>query len=121
MVNRRILSTVALVALLGTSGVLHFVKPQPFVSIVPLSLPKPALLVAVSGAAELGCAALIARPRTRKFGGIAAAAVFAAVFPANVSMALRSGDRPPWYQLMSWLRLPLQWPLITWALSVADH
>jgi hypothetical protein len=33
-------------------------------------------------------------------------------------MALRSGRRPPWYRLIAWGRLPLQIPLVLWALRV---
>ena len=110
-----------LVALLTTSGVLHLVRPGPFVSIVPRSLPRRAELVAISGAAELVCAALLAHPAGRAIGGPASAALFAAVFPANVSMALRSGSRPLWYRVLLWARLPLQIPLVTWSLRIGRH
>jgi uncharacterized membrane protein len=109
---------VLLIVLLTTSGVMHFVKPGPFVSIVPKALPHKAELVAISGAAELACAAMLAHPAARKIGGPITAALFAAVFPANVSMTLRSGSRPPWYRAVLWLRLPLQIPLVLWALRV---
>ena len=98
---------------------LHFVAPAPFRSIVPRSLPEPGLLVAVSGVAELAVAGLLVAPRTRRIGGWSAAALFVAVFPANLSMALRSTNRPAWYRAGSWARLPLQVPLIVWALRVA--
>lgn len=104
-----------LIALLGGSGVLHFVHPAPFVAIVPKMLPAPLALVYASGAVELLSAGLMSAPRTRAIGGILGAALLAGVFPANVSMALRSGNRPPVYQAISWLRLPLQLPLVKWA------
>jgi uncharacterized membrane protein len=107
-----------LIALLTTSGVLHFLRPAPFVSIVPRRLPHKAGLVAISGAGELVCAALLAHPAGRRLGGIASALLFAAVFPAHVPMALRSGSRPPWFRVALWLRLPLQIPLVLWALRV---
>ncbi len=112
----------SLVALLTASGVLHFVRPEPFVVIVPRSLPWKSELVAISGAAELVCAGLLAHPVTRPAGGMAAAALFAAVFPANVSMALRSGRRPTWYRVLAWARLPLQVPLIlgAWRVGRSD-
>jgi uncharacterized membrane protein len=107
-----------LIALLTASGVMHFVRPGPFISIVPKALPRKAELVAISGAAELLCAGMLAHPASRRFGGPITAAVFAAVFPANVSMVLRSGSRPVWYRAVLWLRLPLQIPLMLWALRV---
>lgn len=105
-----------LIVLLASSGVLHFLLPAPFVAIVPRSLPHPDELVAISGAAELLCAGLLAHPSARRLGGPASAALFAAVFPANVSMALRSGSRPWWFRVIAWVRLPLQIPLIVGAL-----
>ena len=108
-----------LIVLLTSSGVLHFVRPAPFVATVPRSLPHPEELVAISGAAELLCAGLLAHPSARRFGGPASAALFAAVFPANVSMALRSGSRPWWFRVIAWARLPVQIPLIVGALRVS--
>lgn len=115
--------SLALAGLLGGAGVLHFLRPRPFVGIVPRSLPRPEALVAASGAAEIGCAVLLAVPATRRVGGWASAALFAAVFPANVSMALRStargSRRPTWYRVTAWARLPLQAPLVVGALRIA--
>ena len=109
-------STAFLIVLLGGSGVLHFVRPAPFVGIVPKSLGHQKELVYLSGGAELVGAALMAAPRTRRLGGLFSAGLLAGVFPANVSMALRSGRRPPWYRVIAWGRLPLQLPLVLWAL-----
>ncbi len=114
-----------LITILTTSGVLHFLQPGPFVSIVPKMLPKRRELVAISGAAELLCAGLLAVPRTRSVGGPLTAALFAAVLPANVSMALRSESRPGWYRVLLWVRLPLQIPLVLWSIRIgreaAEH
>lgn len=108
-------STGFLIALLGGSGVLHFVRPGPFVAIVPRTLPAPLQLVYASGAVELLGAGLMAAPRTRRAGGMLAAALLVAVFPANVSMAVDSVRRPPLYRALAWARLPLQIPLVRWA------
>ena len=100
-------------------SVLHVVAPQPFDRIVPRVLPgSPRTWTYLSGAAELTCAALLANPRTRKVGGYATAATFVAVFPANIQAAI--DERPPEpLGIAMWLRLPLQIPLIRWALRVA--
>ncbi|MGO1227912.1 MAG: DoxX family protein, partial [Brachybacterium sp.] len=77
-----------LATLLGGAGILHLARPEPFDSIVPPALPGPARTYTyASGVAELGIAGLLAVPRTRRLGGIAAAALFVAVFPANLQMA----------------------------------
>lgn len=108
----------ALSVLLTVTGVLHFVAPSGFESIVPRVLGPPAFWVRASGAAELGCAALLAVPSTRRWGGWATAALFVAVFPANVTMALQSLDGRG-SVLVAFGRLPLQVPLVLWAVHVA--
>lgn len=115
MSSRPTPSTAFLILLLGGSGVLHFVRPGPFVSIVPKMLPRKKELVYLSGVGELLGAALMAHPRTRRAGGVFSAGLLAVVFPANVSMALRSGRRPVRDRVIAWVRLPLQAPLIRWA------
>lgn len=121
MTRRARLSLCGLCLLMGGSGVLHFVAPAPYRRIVPAPLrPHAHAAVAVSGICELICAALLAIPRTRRFGAYATAAVLVAVFPANIQMALDTrgadADVSPLVAIAAWLRLPLQYPLIRWAL-----
>ncbi|MEV4279747.1 DoxX family protein [Actinoplanes xinjiangensis] len=109
-----------LAGLLATTGVLHFVAPKPFDGIVPGSLPgSPRTWTYLSGAAELAIAAAVTHPRTRRAGALAAAALFVAVFPANVKMAVDWRHAPPAKRAIAFGRLPLQAPLIAWALRVA--
>ncbi len=114
-------STLLMIALLGGSGALHLIRPDPFVTIVPRSMPAAKELVYLSGVAELACAALMGMPVTRRWGGSLAAALLVAVFPANVSMALQARGRPPWYRIAAWARLPLQAPLVAWAWRAGRH
>jgi uncharacterized membrane protein len=112
-------TALGLAALLGTAGVAHFVKPEFFDEIVPHALPRPARAwTYVSGVAELACAVAVARPSTRRLGGLAAAAVFVGVFPANIQMAVDWRSRPAREQAAAYARLPLQIPLVLWALRV---
>lgn len=123
MVRHRIGPARSLAGMLAATGVLHFVAPTQFDAIVPRALPGPCRRwTYLSGAAELGVAAAVAAPRTRRCGGLAAAALFVAVFPANLQMALTWRDRPLPYRVAAWGRLPLQIPLIAWALRASrDH
>ena len=106
-------------AVLGTAGVMHFVRPAFFDEIVPHKLPfPPRVWTYVSGVAELACAAAVARPATRKAGGLASAFVFVAVFPANIQMAVDWRERPARDRAAAYGRLPLQLPLVLWALGV---
>lgn len=108
------------VVLLG-AGVLHVVVPRPFASIVPRQLGDPLPWVYVSGVAEIACGAGLASLRTRPAAALATAVLFVAVFPANVQMAvtaLHSDTASTMGQVVAVLRLPLQVPLVLWALGV---
>jgi uncharacterized membrane protein len=108
-----------LAALLTTTGVAHLAVPAPFDAIVPRSLPgTPRFWTVASGVAELVVAAAVAVPRTRRLGAAAAAGLFVGVFPANVKMARDWSHRSPAARAVVWGRLPLQIPLVAWALAV---
>jgi uncharacterized membrane protein len=112
-------SAYALATLLAVAATTHFALPGPYDAIVPRLLPGPARAwTLASGVAELGCALAIAEPRTRRLGATAAAILFVAVFPANVQMAIDWGSRPLTDRLVAYGRLPLQIPLVIWALRV---
>ena len=99
------------------AGANHFISPAPYVGMMPAALPAPLLLVYVSGVAEmLGGLGLIL-PATRKLAAWGLIALFVAVFPANLNMALNhlplgTMAVPTW---ALWARLPLQVVLIAWA------
>jgi uncharacterized membrane protein len=119
---RRHVPAVALAALLGTSGVLHLRRPGIFRPLIPRSLGNPDPWVLYSGVAELACATALVVPATRRVGGLASAALLVGVFPGNVTMAVRSRpDARSWAgkPAVAWARLPLQVPLVAWAVAVA--
>jgi uncharacterized membrane protein len=112
-------SALALAALLAVAGTTHFAIPHFYDAIVPRRLPgSPRAWTLVSGVAELACAVAVARPRTRRLGATAAAILFVAVFPANIQMAMDWRGRPMPERLVAYGRLPLQIPLVIWALRV---
>jgi uncharacterized membrane protein len=99
------------------AGTLHFLKPKPYVAIVPDALPRKREIVYASGVAEIaGGAGVLAG---RRAAGWWLIATLVAVFPANVNMAVNA-DRfrrvPP---ALLWLRLPVQGLLIAWVWRVA--
>ncbi|MGW4528191.1 DoxX family protein [Amycolatopsis sp. NPDC004378] len=105
---------------LGAMGVLHFAAPKPFDGLIPASLPGSRRAWTYgSGVAELAVGAAVAVPRTRRLGGLAAALLFLGVFPGNVKMAVDARTSPQ--RAVAYARLPLQWPLIAWALKVRDR
>ncbi len=100
-------------------GVLHFVAPKPFDTVVPAELPgSPRFYTYASGVAELGTGALLLAPRTRRLGALAAVALFVSVFPANVNMVRLWRDKPLPMRIGAIARLPLQIPMITQALKI---
>ncbi|OCB07920.1 hypothetical protein A5722_19070 [Mycobacterium vulneris] len=106
-------------ALLLGMGTLHFVAPKPFDSIVPAELPGSARFYTyASGVGELATGALLAVPRTRRLGALAAVALFIAVFPGNLNMVRLWWDKPWPMRIVAIARLPLQIPMITAALRV---
>lgn len=113
-------STRRLVTMLTGIGALHFLAPKPFDDLIPERLPgSPRTWTLLSGVAELACAAAVAMPKTRRKGALATAALFVAVYPGNVKMAVDWRSRPLPYRAVAYGRLPMQVPLVLWALSVA--
>ena len=111
---------VSLSAFLGCAGAMHFVVPKFYDAMIPEPLPgTPRAWTYGSGVAELAVASAVLVPRTRRSGGLAAALMFAAWLPGNIKMALdaRRSDSAA-FRAGTILRLPLQLPLIGWALRV---
>lgn len=108
-----------LAGLLAVSGTLHFTATRSYERIIPPALPYPRALVYASGIAELACAVGLAHPRTRRPSAWASAVLFVAVFPANVQMAIATTGAPLGRRLLTWGRLPLQIPLVWWAVQIA--
>ncbi|SDY50929.1 Uncharacterized membrane protein [Modestobacter sp. DSM 44400] len=110
--------TLGLSALLGGSGVLHLVRPHTYDWLVPPELGPARPWVTGSGVAELGTAALLAVPATRRAGGWAAAALLAAFVPAHLHTFRVVRGRPV-PMAVAVARLPLQVPMVLAALRVA--
>ncbi len=108
-----------LAAFYTVAGILHFVKPENYLRIMPPALPAPLALVLLSGAAEfvLGIAVLFPRTRRRAAWGIVALLI--AVFPANLYMYQRSVEtRGAAYgvaPIVLYWRLWLQAGFVLWA------
>src|SRR5262249_24343244 len=97
------------------AGVLHFVRPDLYVRIMPPYLPWHLELVYLSGLCEVALGVLLLVPRTTTAAAWGLIALLIAVFPANVHMALNAELYPTIRPVLLWLRLPLQGVLIAWA------
>lgn len=112
-------ATYALAGLLAGAGVTHFVLPGFYDRIVPRALPGSSRTWTVlSGVVELGCAVGLLPGRSRRVAATLTAVLFVAVFPANVQMAVDWRHRSLADRLVAYGRLPLQIPLLWWALKV---
>lgn len=108
-------------SMLAFTGTAHFARPKIFDSIVPPQLGNRRFWTYASGAAELGCAALLAVPATRRAGGLCTAALMVAIYPANI-YSVQKFWKSPRARNIALARLPLQIPLIHTALKIAkDH
>ena len=111
-------ASLALAAAFAGSAGVHLVRPRSFESIMPRAIPQEhhTNLIYASGVAELICA--IGLFRRSRWAGPASVGVLAAVFPANLQMALDSGsgrnEGPADNRVLAWARLPLQ-GLMMWA------
>ncbi|MBT9392249.1 DoxX family membrane protein [Hymenobacter sp. NST-14] len=113
--NLKSIGRLVLALLFLNAGLLHFLRPEGFVRIVPPYLPQPLLLVYLSGAAEIAGALGLLVPATRRWAAGGLVALLVAVFPANVYMLQTGGaglSVPEW---ALWVRLPLQLVLMAWA------
>jgi uncharacterized membrane protein len=109
----------ALAAFFTLAGAMHFIRPREYEAIVPPYVPCHRELVVISGLAELAGAALVVPEATRRAGRWWLIALLAAVFPANIHMALHPDqirgldtERVPRWVL--WVRLPLQPLMALW-------
>ncbi len=108
-----------LAAFFLVAGLLHFLKPKPYVAIVPDALPRKRELVYVSGVAEMAGGFGVLAPPTRRAAGWWLIATLIAVFPANVNMAVNADRFRAIPEPLLWARLPLQGVLIAWVWRVA--
>ncbi|MFO0613194.1 MAG: DoxX family membrane protein [Polyangiaceae bacterium] len=102
-------------------GVMHFKNPEPFTRIVPQELPEPKLLVYVSGVFEILLGLAIQIPKIRRLAGWGLVALYVAVFPANINMAVRHIELTPGEPIPDWVawgRLPFQIVFIALAIWV---
>jgi uncharacterized membrane protein len=101
------------------AGLMHFLKPRPYIATVPDALPRKRAIVFVSGVAELAGGAAVLVPATRRLAGWWLIATLLAIFPANINMAVNADRFRTVPEPLLWLRLPVQGLLIRWVWRVA--
>lgn len=99
------------------AGANHFIDPDTYLGMMPDALPAHLPLVYLSGVAEMAGGLGLILPATRRLAAWGLIALFLAILPANINMAvnhlaLGKTELPSW---ALWGRLPLQLVLIAWA------
>ncbi len=98
------------------AGAGHFLATRVYMGIMPDYLPAHRELVLISGAAEMaGGLGVLLRP-TRRAAAWGLVVLLVAIMPANLWMVQHPEHYRPIPLWALWLRLPLQIPLIWWAL-----
>jgi uncharacterized membrane protein len=91
------------------AGVMHFVIPRQYESIVPPRIARwDKECVVVSGVAEIVGGLAVLPRRTRRGARWWLLATLAAVYPANIYMAINSKEFPRVPPAALWARLPVQ-------------
>ncbi len=105
---------------------MHFARPDFFEAIVPDWFPDRRLANYASGAAEIALGLGLLPARTRRASALGLIALVAAVFPANVDMAMNDVEVKPVDgkmtrsvgtaegagRIVNWVRLPMQVPMV---------
>lgn len=97
------------------AGVMHFVKTEFYLKIIPPDFPMPGALIYLSGFAAIICGAGLLLKRTQKLAAWGLVAFLIAVLPVNVHMALHPEMFPNIPAWALWGRLPLQFVMMLWA------
>jgi uncharacterized membrane protein len=97
------------------SGATHFIFPEFYERLVPANFPSPALLIILTGVAEIVLGALLIWPPTARLASWGLIGLLVAMFPVFIHMATHPEQFPQFAPLGLWLRLPLQTLLISLA------
>lgn len=117
-----------LAAIYALAGVLHLVRPEPFLSIMPGWVPQPEAVVFATGIAEILGAIALAQPWSRdlrRVGAVGLALYAVCVFPANINhfaldMAREGGGLGLGYHVPRMFAQPVLVWLALWVGGVTD-
>ena len=102
-------------AMYGFAGLMHFIKPKVYVKVIPEFMPKPKLMVYLSGIAEIVLAVALLISSLKDWAIIGIVAMLVVFMIVHINM-LRGGKHaagvPMWILI---LRIPIQAVLVWWA------
>jgi uncharacterized membrane protein len=97
------------------AGVMHFVRPEFYLKIMPPALPWHLGLVYLSGLAEILLGILVVIPKYTRLAAWGLIVLLIAIFPANIYLAMNPQIMPDVNPLAHLIRLPIQLVFIAWA------
>ena len=104
-----------------TAGILHFVKTDFFMGIMPPIIPWHLFWVYLSGVFEIGLGFMLLIPKFSRIAAWGLIILLIAVFPANIYMALNPQIYPDFSITGLYVRLLIQFVLIGWAYWLTDN
>ncbi len=104
-----------------TMGILHFTHKEVFAAVMPAYLPWHIPLVLISGVFEAALGVALLFERTRVLAAYGLVALFVAVYPANIDMAINAKKYPELPAAALWARLPLQGLFIYWIVKATGE
>lgn len=106
----------ALATMFVFTGISHFTPMRKdLIAMVPPGLPRPDLLVALTGVLEIAGAIGLLLPATRVWAAYGLIALLVALLPANISAARRGTLLRGKPATPLWLRVPMQVLFVAWA------
>lgn len=96
------------------AGFNHFKNPDFYLRMMPSYLPAPETLNLIAGAAEMLLGMMLIRPEVRSLAAWGLILFLVAVLPAHVHMLSVGGSAYGVPDFLLWLRLPLQFLLMSW-------
>jgi uncharacterized membrane protein len=110
----------ALATMFCFTGVAHYTRERKdLIAMVPPALPRPELLVAITGILEFAGALGLLLPATRQAAAWCLILFLIAIFPVNVSAARRGIGMRGRPHTPLWLRAPMQLLFLLWAWRVS--
>lgn len=97
------------------AGILHFLKPKPYLRTMPKYIPYHSMMVYVSGFFEIFFGVMLLFNETQPYAALGLILLLIAIFPANIYMARRMYQKQSKNRWISYVRLPLQLALMYWA------
>lgn len=95
------------------AGIMHFIKPKIYLSIIPPYIPFPKIINRIVGFFEIILGLGLLWEYTRNISAFGIILLLFAVFPANLYMYQQKDNPIPKWLLL--VRLPFQLVLIAWA------